>query len=349
MNNFLAKAKLAVNNNGGQPTQQEHPKKLPGMPPTPPSLHGKPLTPPSFKGKPLMPKKNVEKEEPKEEVKATENAIPEKVEAPLAKKNNQFINPQKNVQAKEIPTPQEVEEVVETSEEVKTEVVEEVKKENKKVSKKKEEPKKEKEETEKVVVEEKEEVKEEKPKKRKTTKKKASTVEETTCEEIDLLKMPESEVSYEEALKSINPSFENEEWKEIREDLSKRLNEIEIDAAMKSSALKATLSELDKLKTAVQFKFADVKTFYENLTNKDNGLIETTKKFNSVGSNAEERKLNGLKAICNFKNEDGKIINLLEVLYEIRSEYNYLEKFMELIQYKTTMANNMLYSQNREK
>lgn len=359
MNNFLAKAKQTVNQGEGTA-----PKAPTGMPPMPKGVPGAPKrpagVPPIPKGMPKPPVPGVGKppvagvpKKPavpgvpptttkKEEVKAEVKEEVKETKTPLTASKNPFINPEA---AKKTATQPKEEKAVDTEKplEAKNGPENEPANENKKP--------------------------EEEPKEKKTTKKKASSrskkKEEDKAEEkkeatdkvvapsemkVEPIRIPTSEVTFEEAIAAIKSPFVSKEWEDFRADISARLDDIQITNEMNTSSLKAVLAELNELRSAIWKQFVDSKTYYENLTNKEpEGIIERIKRLNSVGSNAEQRKINGINAVINYKNENGQIVNLYEVLDEIRGRYNFLKGLMDIIQYKNNILVTMLGGMKLEK
>ena len=92
------------------------------------------------------------------------------------------------------------------------------------------------------------------------------------------------------------------------------------------------------------YVYIETKNLYEHLTDKENGLIEVTKKLHGKGSNTEERKVNGIVAVMNYKTEAGDTVNLYELLAETRIRYNFLKGLNDSIEFKKMVLLTMLSS-----
>ena len=191
------------------------------------------------------------------------------------------------------------------------------------------------------------------------TKKKAATTksrkkptksekEDEVVTEDEDVDVPRTEISYAEVVLAIKSSFVDEEWEIFKTETSARLGEIHITNDMTPGALKQIISDLNSLRDSVWFHFLDCKTFFENLTAKEDGLLDRVKRLHSKGTNDNERKINSSIALMNYK-EDGKSINLYEVLDASRARFNYTKGLMDSIQYKSNSVITMLGNLKLEK
>lgn len=215
------------------------------------------------------------------------------------------------------------------------------------------------EETENIVAEdieeekqeeEKEEIKEEKDEEKikaavKDIKEKTARVTRSKkrvdieLEDNIIVNMPLTDMSYEEALEVLQPSFVDQEWNIYKTEIDERLGSIQIEDDMNPGTLKLTISELSELRQEVWFNYQKIKTLYETLGSKEpEGLIERVKKiaYNPNDRNDMERRRTGIKACLEYvaPNTDTPI-NLFEILDETRERYNFLKAVMESIRYKT--------------
>ena len=117
---------------------------------------------------------------------------------------------------------------------------------------------------------------------------------------------------------------------------------------MGTSHLKQAISSLNELRDAVWPHYIKAKTMFENLTDKEDGLLIRIRKLHSVGSNDAERKNNAALAVMTYKIED-KNVNLYEVLDASRERYNFLKMLMDSIQYKSNAIITMLGNLKLEK
>lgn len=199
-------------------------------------------------------------------------------------------------------------------------------------------------------VEEKKEEKKEEPKattKGKRKGKAASTKkakETTTTEPTEAFEIPTTEMSYGECVEKINSRFVEKEWEERKAKIENEYVEIHIRNDMNKMQINGLLDEIDRLRDSIVFIYTDTKTLYDKLSTKDDGLIDIVKKMNAVGSNAEERKINSIKAAMQH---DG--INLYELLDETRSRYYFLKAIMDSLEFKKGILLTMLSSKKSEK
>jgi hypothetical protein len=164
------------------------------------------------------------------------------------------------------------------------------------------------------------------------------------------LVIPKTQIEFDEAINSIRSGFVDSEWETFRNETSTRFNEIVISNDMTTTAIKSTLAELSSMKDSIWLEFNDTKTMFENLTAKEpEGIIERIKKISSKGSNPEERKLNATYAVMNYKDENGNVVNLYELLDEMRDRFNFLKSLMDGIAYKNSVLITMLGSLKLEK
>lgn len=316
------------------------PKVKPGIP-KPPT--GKPGLPPKPGIKPSVP--GAKEKTPLEAkanpfLKKTETKIEEKIEKESIEKDPALTAPLSNLKEEK----KELEKIPEVAEEIPTPEAQE--------EAPKEEIKEEEKETKNIEEEKKEEPKETKKKtssKKKTSKNKESN-ENKSNESIAPKEIPATEIDYAEAMVSIKSNFVDQEWETFREEIITQLNEINISSDMTPSALKETIANLSALKESIWVQYNDTKTAFEKLTAKEpEGLIERIKKLNASGSNSEERKINSILAVMNYKDGAGRNINLFELLDETRERYNFLKSVMDSTQYKTNVLITMLGSLKLEK
>lgn len=327
--NFLNKIKEQVNNTGSSTPIPGGKPPIPGG--RPPILGARPGVPPISGGRPPVPG-----------VKATPVSTSTIVETkgPIESKGNPFIINKKEI-ADVIETPVKVAPIAEVTESIKKEEGKEV------VSNITNEP---------TVIEPinlEEEIKAKTKSKGKGRAKKTEAkettsdvrVEEECCNEVII---PKTEGTYAEVVLAIKSTFADTEWDEFKEDTTKRLGEIQIASDMTPAALKHTISDLNALRDSVWNHFLECKTFFETLTAKDDGLLDRVKRLNSKGTNDNERKVNATLALMNYK-QDGKLINLYEVLDASRVRFNYTKGLMESIQYKSNAVITMLGNLKLEK
>ena len=203
------------------------------------------------------------------------------------------------------------------------------------------------------VEEVKEEVKEEKKtttKKRSSSRKKAAAKTEevndtpTTSDEVVNVIINTTELSYAEACQAVRTHFTDPEWEAAKAKFEETAKNIHITNDMNKAQLHDLLAQVANLRDEIYSAYTETKTLYEHLTDKENGLIERTKRIGAKGSNSEERKLTATLAVMNYVDANGNKINLYEVLDETRIRYNYLKGIMDTIEFKKAVLLTMLSS-----
>lgn len=195
--------------------------------------------------------------------------------------------------------------------------------------------------TEEAVVEEKEEpveeTKTETKKKRRNTKKTAPKVAEKTSVEDETVEVFTTRISYEDAVNAIRGPFSNnEEFEMLKEEIVEELNNIVISEDINSITAKTVNAQLSALYQKVWFEHQAAKTFFENLTQKDNGLIDVVK-YSSIGegSNDAQRKKAGIEACMRYVAPGAtEPVNLFEVLAFAREQYYFFDSVMKHLAYK---------------
>ena len=195
------------------------------------------------------------------------------------------------------------------------------------------------------ATEEKTEVKETSAKKttpKKATSKAPAPKAEPVVYEPANIEITRTEVDFATAIQDISSGFEDKVWEEQKAELIAKSADIMISPDMNSAGIQAVETALYQLRDSVWVAFADTKTLYESLTNKDTGTIDRVRNLNLRGANAEERKFNATMALIKHITPNGNRVNLLELLDETRSRYNFLKQLMETIDYKCGVCITML-------
>lgn len=307
------------------------PRKLPGGLPKPNGKLPSNLPKPGTKPQVGLPKKTIkpnmdENKEitPVEPVEPIKEEIKTNVEANIAKEATEI---------KEVKEVAEIKEVTEAAEIKENTVIEEKH----------------------VETKEKEEEEEPKTNKRKrtskksTSKKSTSTKEEMTSKEeddfvIETLPTTDKSLSFDECVSKVRLNFVDPAWEEYKKSVRDDYTNIVIPSDANRMQLDDLLSQLSALKDRIQFAFNDIKTNYEILTAKDDGLMDQVKRMNSKGTNAEERKVNATKAVASYNG-----INLYELLEEMKCRYNFMKLIMDSIEFKKGVLLTMLSARKGEK
>lgn len=191
-------------------------------------------------------------------------------------------------------------------------------------------------------------------KKKAETKENAKTAikehkEESAKASTEPVVIPSTDLSFADCITAIKSNFVDQEWEDFRSRITTTMSEIVISNEMNKPQLHDLLSQIAILRDEISIVYNDIKTLYEGLTAKDDGLIDRTKRLNAKGTNAEERKVSGTIAVMNYKSKEGHNINLFELLDETRARYNFLKTINESIEFKKAVLLTMLSSLKSEK
>jgi len=184
-------------------------------------------------------------------------------------------------------------------------------------------------------------VQEEKAKKgkrgsRKKTVKEPKVVAETPNTDEETVEMFTTRISYEDAIMAIRHPFANEEFEALKEEITEEINSIVISEDMNSMTAKAVNAQLAALYQKVWYEHQASKTFYENLIQKDNGLIDRVK-YSSIGegSNDAQRRKAGIEACMRYLAPGAtEPVNLFEVLDFAREQFYFFDSVMRHLSYK---------------
>ena len=189
------------------------------------------------------------------------------------------------------------------------------------------------EQVEEQIVEEvnEEPVVEEKPKaKRKSTKKNTKKKEEAVEEQVE--EVPQEIFTYmslEEAIDcmAIN-ALSNESWEEAKQEVVDKLNATMIDADADPGAMRELIGEIDSLLSTLRI----IRTELEKNIKADIEYIDYIKAVSSRGSNSEERKVNGYKALINHvPTGHTEAINLVQYKVFRESQLNFYNEAIEIL------------------
>lgn len=166
----------------------------------------------------------------------------------------------------------------------------------------------------------------------------------TTSQDAVEVVVSHTELSYAEACQAVRTHFVDEEWEANKARFEEMSRNIHISNDMNKAQLHDLLAQVANLRDEMHSAYTETKTLYEHLTDKENGMIERTKRTGAKGSNAEERKLTSTLAVMNYVDDNGNKINLYEVLDETRIRYNCLKGLMDTIEFKKGVLLTMLSS-----
>lgn len=142
---------------------------------------------------------------------------------------------------------------------------------------------------------------------------------------------------YNEMTNIVLDFFGEDEWNNVEEELTKKMNEIRIEPDMNPGTLKYALAALNNLYDEVATLYDNQQKLLISLADKDLGAAVAYKKIYSVGSNAEERERNGMIALTRA-NIDGKTVNYIAMIAAVRIRNVFLSNFIRRIQYKSNLC-----------
>ena len=179
-------------------------------------------------------------------------------------------------------------------------------------------------------VQEPEPVVEEKPKakkSRKSTKKK----EEPKVEEESIIEEDLNNMSLNDALVKLNGTFEYTvpEWEEAKQEIQDRLKSTTIDPDADPGVMRMLIAELDEFVSELRLIRSNTNDQVKAITER----VEYIRLSNSKGTNSEERKASGYKALMNYKvnPDDTETINLIEYKLFFESQLNFYDETIETL------------------
>lgn len=183
-----------------------------------------------------------------------------------------------------------------------------------------------------VVAEEKPVV-EEKPKKKaskKASKKKEEPKVETEQEVEENL--PQMSLSNATEKMEANINITLPEWEETKEEIQDKLKALTIDPDVNPAGMRMLIGEIDDLLTELRL----IRTKIDEQSKALNEQVEYIRLSNSKGSNSEERKASGYKALMNYKKnpDDEEVINLVEYQIFMNNKLNFLNESIEIVKDK---------------
>ncbi len=179
---------------------------------------------------------------------------------------------------------------------------------------------------EEIVAEEPvEEPKAKKKSSRKSSKKKEEPKEEAVVEE-DL-----ETVSLNDAIEKLSGTFDYTvpEWEEAKQEIEDRLKSTTIDPDADPGVMRMLIAELDEFISELRLVRTNTNDKVKAITER----VEYIRLSHSVGTNSEERKANGYKALMNYRLDpsDTEAINLIEYKLFFESQLNFYNETIETL------------------
>ena len=178
-------------------------------------------------------------------------------------------------------------------------------------------------------VQEPEPVKEEKLKAKKSSKKSKAKKEESKEEAVvedDL-----ETVSLNDAIEKLSGTFDYTvpEWEEAKQEIEDRLKATTIDPDADPGVMRMLIAELDEFISELRLVRTNTNDKVKAITER----VEYIRLSHSVGTNSEERKANGYKALMNYRLDpsDTEAINLIEYKLFFESQLNFYNETIETL------------------
>lgn len=132
--------------------------------------------------------------------------------------------------------------------------------------------------------------------------------------------------NYTESITSICNPIYDEEWEKEKKFLKDKILDINISHDTDPAVLNILIESIDALSTTVILAYHEAKSVYDNIVDKDYGLLNKVKVLNTAGTNAEERKTSGFNACVNYTDErTGQSYDLFLLATESRTRMGFLE------------------------
>jgi hypothetical protein len=185
---------------------------------------------------------------------------------------------------------------------------------------------------EETVVEETVKEKEEKPKAKRTSKKKEKVKEEVKEENKEEVRDPN--MSLTDAIDHMSDvaNITCEEWEESKQEITDKIKALAIDADMDPGVMRTLIGEIDD--TLSELRLLRVEA--DNKAKAVNEMVEFVRSTHAIGSNAEERKANGYRALHYYKKDenDTETINLTTYQLFMNNQLNFLNESIEILKDK---------------
>lgn len=174
--------------------------------------------------------------------------------------------------------------------------------------------------------------KEEKPKAKRTSKKKEKVKEEVKEETKEEVREPN--MSLTDAIDHMSDvaNITCDEWEESKQEITDKIKALAIDADMDPGVMRTLIGEIDD--TLSELRLLRVEA--DNKAKAVNEMVEFVRSTHAIGSNAEERKANGYRALHYYKKDenDTETINLTTYQLFMNNQLNFLNESIEILKDK---------------
>ena len=120
--------------------------------------------------------------------------------------------------------------------------------------------------------------------------------------------------------------FDDEKWEQEKREWKRKIEEVTIPPDMEQGAIHILQHKLDKYYTEGSWYLTHYEIQYKNLEE----MIEAIKKkAGKDGKNDKEREANSFELLMNYPvNDQGKTINLIVALNQLRERYYFYKNFV---------------------
>lgn len=206
----------------------------------------------------------------------------------------------------------------------------------------------------------------EKPKKRKlTTVRKTKKAKEATVEtenvvskntiSIENARSQETPESVEMIYIPVDPSLDvrniisslnlipDSTFMETQKEIQNKMNAIKIEKNIDKANITLMYDYIDELSDILRSNYAVVKTVYDNLVNREVGIIANVKKLNMVGpGTVADKERNAIKCLMAYKTDTmDEPVNLIQASWAANYEFNFLESAIEQLETKRRILKGM--------
>ena len=121
-----------------------------------------------------------------------------------------------------------------------------------------------------------------------------------------------------------------------KEEIERKMRDIQIERILDRANIALMYERIDELSDMLRAHYAFAKSFYDNITNKDIGLIANVKKLNTVGSGTiPEKERNAILSLMNYKNETMDTpVNLIQAAWAANYQFNFIQSALDQIETK---------------
>lgn len=130
---------------------------------------------------------------------------------------------------------------------------------------------------------------------------------------------------------------------EVQKDIQEKMNAIKVERNIDKANIMLMYDLVDELSDILRARYAVVKTIYDNLVNRDIGIIANVKKLNSVGAGTvADKERNAIRCLINYQTEGmQEPVNLIQLAWAANYEHNFLESAIDQLETKRRLLRGM--------